>query len=80
MVSKTDGKEKLLVKWSLYFLGFFIFPKLDKFLKHGERKKTYIEILNVHKIERFHVNKESIHTKNNCTNASIGWYIVMNQV
>jgi len=48
-----DGKEKLLVKQSFYFLGFFIFPKLDKFLKHGERKKTYIEILNVHKSKGF---------------------------
>jgi len=75
-----DGKEKLLIKLFLYFLGFLIFPKLDKFLKHGERKKTYIEILNVHKIERFYVNKESTHTKNKCTNASIGRYIVMNQV
>lgn len=74
-----DAKEKLLVKRSLYFLGFSIFPNLDKFLKHGERRKTYIEILNVHKIEKFYVNKESIHTKNNCTNASIGRYIVMNK-
>jgi hypothetical protein len=72
MVNKIDGKEKLLVKQSFYFFGFFIFPKLDKFLKHGERRKTYIEILNVHKIERFYVNKESIHTQKNCTNASIG--------
>lgn len=71
-----DGKEKLLIKQYLYFLGFFIFPKLDKFLKHGERRKTYIEILNVHKIGMFYVNNESIHTKNNCINASI----VMNQV